>query len=90
MGQNLVDLIPGLGTGPALTNGINAVGSGIGNYVNALGQNINRPLNNLGNQLNQNLNQNQNAAQQGGNSKGLRKQYRARFWAKTRAIGPLL
>ena len=44
--QNIIDLIPGLGTGATFTNGINNVGSGIGNYLNQVGNNINRPINN--------------------------------------------
>ena len=57
--QNIVDLIPGLGTGATFVNGINNVGSGIGNYLNQLGNNINRPINNGLNHLGINQNQNQ-------------------------------
>ena len=55
--QNIFDLIPGLGTGVTLVNGVNGLGTGIGQYLNQLGNNINRPLNNGLNQLG--LNQNQ-------------------------------
>ena len=54
LGQNIKDLIPGLGIGTTLTNGINNIGTATGQYLNQLGNNFNNHI-----PHNQNQNQNQ-------------------------------